>query len=62
MKATKIKMKTGCEHSTKTTEISMIYIEGCNNPGCFSKANIYDYLKEHPSVITSQILYFSIDS
>lgn len=55
MKATKIKMKTGCEHSAKTTEISEIYIEECNNPGFFSKSSIYDYLKSNPNSIQVNI-------
>lgn len=55
MKATKIKMKTGCEYSSKTTEISEIYIEGCTNPGYFSKACLYDYLKKEPGSIQVNI-------
>jgi hypothetical protein len=55
MKATKIKMKTGCEHSSKTIEISEIYIEGCNNPGFFSKSCLYDYLKKSPNSIQVNI-------
>lgn len=55
MRATKIKMKTGCEYSTKTTEISEIYIDGCNNPGFFSKASLYDHLKSYPNSIQVNI-------
>lgn len=55
MFATKIKMKTGCENSNKTTEISEIYIEGCSNPGYFTKASLYDYLKEHSRSIQVKI-------
>lgn len=55
MLATKIKMKTGYENSYKTTEISHIYIEGCNNPGYFSKADLYDYLKKAPNSIQVNI-------
>lgn len=51
MKATKIKMKAGCYYSTKTTEIDQIYIEDCSNPGYFTKATIYDYLKSNPNSI-----------
>lgn len=43
MKATKIKMQNGCKHSSKTIEISEIYIEGCNNPGFFTKSYLHDY-------------------
>lgn len=55
MKATKIKMKTGCEYSNKTTEISKIYVEGCANPGYFAKATLYDYLKKEPGTIQVNI-------
>lgn len=55
MKATKIKMKAGCEHSSKTTEISEIYIEGCDNPGYFFKSTVYDYLKNNPNSIQVNI-------
>ncbi|MCM1159838.1 MAG: DUF3892 domain-containing protein [Roseburia sp.] len=51
MKATKIKMKTGCSNSTKTTEIAQIYIEDCTNPGYYAKADIYDHLKVNPNSI-----------
>lgn len=51
MKATKIKMKPGCTNSTKTTEIDQIYVEGCNEPGYYYKATIYDYVKQHPNSI-----------
>lgn len=55
MRATKIIMKTGCEHSNKTTEISEIYLEGCTNPGYFAKATLYDYLKKNPGSIQVNI-------
>ena len=55
MKATKIKMKLGCTNSTKTTEIDQIYIEGCNEPGYYYKATIYDYVKQHPNSIQVNI-------
>ena len=51
MKATKIRMKTGCEKSNKTTEIAAIYLEGCNNPQYFLKETLYDYLKKEPGSI-----------
>lgn len=51
MKATKIKMKSGCYNSTKTTEISKIYIEGCKNPGFFDKSVLHDYLQTNPHSI-----------
>lgn len=55
MKATKIKMKYGCERSNKTYEISQIYIEGCNEPGFYDKSNLYDYLKKNPNTIQVNI-------
>lgn len=55
MTATKIKMKPGCDYSTKTTEISEIYIEGCDNPGFFPKSAIYDYLKSNSGSIQVNI-------
>ena len=48
MKATKIKMKSGCYYSTRTSEISEIYIEGCTSPGFFDKTTLHNYLKQHP--------------
>ena len=51
MKVTKIRMKSGCQQSNNVLEISQIYIEGCLNPGWFYKADIYDYLMNHPNSI-----------
>ena len=51
MKATKIRMKNGCKYSTKTTEIADIYVEGCTNPGFFSKEILHNNLKDHPGSI-----------
>lgn len=48
-------MKPGCTKSTKTTEIDQIYIEGCNEPGYYYKATIYDYVKQHPNSIQVNI-------
>jgi hypothetical protein len=55
MYATKIKMNPGCYSSQNLIEIDEIYIEGCNNPGFFKKANLHDYLKDHPGTIQVQI-------
>ena len=55
MYATKIKMKKGCENSSKTTEISEIYITGCTDPGYFSKESLYNYLKKSPGTIQVNI-------
>lgn len=55
MKATKIKMKYGCENSNKTVEITQIYLEGCNNPGYFEKSLLHEYLKQNPGSIQVNI-------
>lgn len=55
MKAIKIKMKTGCEYSSKVTEISEIFIDGCTTPGFFPKATLYDYVKSNPGSIQVNI-------
>lgn len=55
MYATKIKMKPGCYSSQDLIEIDEIYIEGCDNPGLFKKADIHDYVKDHPSTIQVKI-------
>lgn len=55
MKATKIKMKTGCANSAKAVEIDQIYIEGCQSPGYYRKADLYDHLKAHPNTIQVNI-------
>lgn len=46
MKATKIKMKAGCARSNNTTEISEVYLEGCTNPGYFTKES---YVRSEPN-------------
>lgn len=51
MYATKIKMKNGSSRPYNLLEIDEIYIEGCNNPGFFKKASIYDFLKTNPDTI-----------
>ena len=55
MKAKKIKMKQGCSDSNSLMEIDSIYIDGCDNPGFFKKAVLYDHLKEHPGSIQVNI-------
>lgn len=55
MYAKKIKMKQGCSNSNNTQEIAEIYIDGCNNPGFFTKATLHDYLKKSPSSIKVNI-------
>lgn len=55
MKATKIKMNTGCGTSDSLLEIDSIYITGCKNEGFYKKAKVYDYLKENPGTIQVNI-------
>lgn len=55
MKATKIKMKTGCSNSNDLLEIDEIYLEGCTNPGFFKKAIVHDHVKAHPGSIQVNI-------
>jgi hypothetical protein len=55
MKATKIKMQSGCGNSDNLLEIDSIYLTGCDNPGFFKKAVVHDYLKDHPGTIQVNI-------
>lgn len=55
MKATKIKMKSGCGNSSNLVEIDQIYLEGCQENGYYSKASIYDFLKKNPNSIQVNI-------
>lgn len=58
MYAKKIKMRQGCAYSNSTQEIDEIYIDGCNNPGFFSKTVLYDYLVKNPSSMKVNISPF----
>ncbi len=58
MKATKLKMKTGCSNSNDLLEIDEIYLEGCSNPGFFKKAIVHDHVKAHPGSIQVNISPF----
>ncbi len=51
MKATKIKMKSGCYYSNDVIEIDEIFISDCSNPGFFKKAVVHDHLIAHPGSI-----------
>ena len=51
MKATKIKMKSGCRFSNNLIEIDEIYIADCTNPGYFKKGVIHDHVKKFPGSI-----------
>ncbi len=46
MKATKIKMKSGCKDSKRTWEIDSIYIDGFHSYK--KKEDVYDYLVKNP--------------
>ena len=55
MKATKIRMKSGCYYSNNLTEIDEIYIEGCDTPGFYKKSVVHDHLKKYPRSIQVNI-------
>ncbi|HMM32472.1 MAG TPA: DUF3892 domain-containing protein [Clostridia bacterium] len=55
MYAKKIKMQAGCARSNSTQEIAEIYLDGCDNPGFFAKATLYDYLSKYPNSIKVNI-------
>lgn len=55
MYATKIKLKPGCTSPTNTLEISEIFIEGCANPGYYTKESLYNYLYNHPNSIRVKV-------
>lgn len=55
MYAKQIRMQQGCANSYNTQEIAEIYIDGCDNPGFFAKATLYDYLKKSPDTIKVNI-------
>lgn len=55
MKATKIKMKSGCGYSNNLVEIDKIYLKGCKEDGYYSKAAIHDFLKDNPNSIQVNI-------
>ncbi|APC39644.1 DUF3892 domain-containing protein [Clostridium estertheticum] len=44
MKATKIKMKSGCGTSNNLLEIDSIYLMECEQDGFYKKDKVYDYL------------------
>lgn len=47
MCATKIKMKQGCARSYDCVEIDQIYIEGADKEQFYTKASVYEALKEN---------------
>lgn len=55
MRATKIKMKSGCGTSNNLLEIDSIYITECDKEMFYSKASIYDAVKKTPGSIQVDI-------
>lgn len=55
MRATKIKMKSGCGTSNNLLEIDSIYLTGAQEDGYYTKAAIHDYLNDHPGTIQVNI-------
>lgn len=55
MKATKIKMNSGCSSSNNLLEIEYIYLKGCLNEGYYHKSIIYDFLKNSTDIIQVDI-------
>lgn len=55
MRATKIKMKSGCGTSNNLLEIDSIYLTGTSNDGYYTKAAIHDYLNSNPGSIQVDI-------
>ena len=51
MYARKIKMQQGCSNSYNTQDIAEIYVDGCDNPGFFTRATLHDHLQKKPSTI-----------
>ena len=48
MRATKIKMKSGCGKSDNLLEIDSVYVTECTNPGYYKKEVLHDHLKKNP--------------
>ena len=55
MKATKIKMKSGCGTSNNLLEIDSVYITGWDNPGYYKKSTLHDYLEKNQGSIQVDI-------
>lgn len=58
MRATKIKMKPGCQDSSNLLEIEQIYITCCPREGYYYKEDIYDALVRLPGCIQVNIYPF----
>lgn len=55
MKATKIKMMSGCGTSNNLLEIDEIYLTGCSEDGFYKKASVHEYLQKNPGTIQVNI-------
>ncbi len=55
MKATKIKMKDGCNSSNNILEIDSIYLTGCTEERFYKKSILHDYLVTNPGSIQVNI-------
>ena len=55
MYAKKIKMQQGCSRSYNTQEIAEIYVDGCDNPGFFTRGVLHDHLIKSPNSIRVNI-------
>lgn len=55
MKATKIKMQSGCSNSNSCLAIDEIYISGSTNSGFYPKASVHDHLQSNPGSIQVDI-------
>lgn len=58
MRVTKIKMQSGCYYSQNLQEIDSLYLIGCDTPGYYKKATVYDHLKNNPGSIQVDIYPF----
>jgi hypothetical protein len=55
MRATKIKMKSGCRTSNNLLEIDEIYITGSTNDRYYKKSDVHDSVKGTPGSIQVNI-------
>lgn len=58
MLATKLKMKPGCEGSTRLEDIQAIYITGGVRAGYFPVSSLWDYLDYNPGHVQVNVVSF----
>lgn len=58
MLATRIKMKPGCDASTRLEDIQSVYVTGGIRPGYFDTAVLWDYLDYNPGYIQVNVRGF----